>query len=75
MCSLDLVTVYLQNNQEHRCDKIFIGSFREDASPMTRQGTKIADLICLVIDFRFLLNLLEKGENKIKSCFLALARL
>ena len=28
MCSLDLVTVYLQNNQEHCCDKIFIGSFR-----------------------------------------------
>ena len=49
MCSLDLVTLYLQNNQEHCCDKILTGN-------------KKGDLICLVIDFRFQ-NLLEKGEN------------
>mgnify|MGYP003326789834 FL=1 len=36
---------------------------------MTWQGTKIADLICLVIDFRFLLNLLEKGIELIQIVF------
>ena len=61
MCSLDLVTLYLQNNQEHCCDKIFIGSFRRRIThDMT--GNKNADLICLVIDFRFQ-NLLEKGRE------------
>ena len=41
----------------------------EDTSPMTWQGTKIADLICLVIGFRFLLNLLEKGIELIQIVF------